>query len=184
MKPESSGKYCHDYKLLGENTMSKKTLIAAAVGTAFAATLGVAPIVSAADSPFAMQSLDRGYMVAQAGKTADGKCGQGKCGGMKAGAAGSNCAAMDADKDGKVSKEEFMKGHEAMFARKDANKDGFIDKDEMGKMTEGKCGEGKCGGDSKEAEGKCGEGKCGGDKKDAEGKCGEGKCGGDKAGSV
>ncbi|MFO7542174.1 MAG: hypothetical protein R6W97_05065 [Thiobacillus sp.] len=138
--------------------MSKKTLIAAAAGSAFAASFGVAPLATAADNPFAMQSLDRGYMVAQAGNMPEGKCGQGKCGGMKAGAPGPNCAAMDADKDGKVSKEEFMKGHEAMFAAKDTNKDGFIDKTEMGKMMQGKCGGMK----AKPMEGKCGQGKCGG----------------------
>ena len=126
---------------------SKKTLMTAAVGSAFAATLGVAPIASAAENPFAMQSLDRGYMVAQTGKTSDGKCGQGKCGGMnKASENKCGAAMMDANKDGKVSKEEFMKAHEAMFSNMDANKDGSIDKTEMGKMMDGKCGEGKCGG--------------------------------------
>lgn len=165
MKPESSGKYCHDYKLLGENIMSKKTLIAAAVGSAFAASMAAAPIASAAENPFALSGLSSGYQVASnhGAKPMEGKCGgmkagEGKCGGMKAGAAGPNCAAMDANKDGKVSKEEFMKGHEAMFATKDTNKDGFIDKDEMGKMMEGKCGGMK----AKPMEGKCGQGKCGG----------------------
>lgn len=43
----------------------------------------------------------------------------------------------DADKDGKVSKEEFLKGAkdatkaEATFAKKDTNKDGFISKEEF-----------------------------------------------------
>jgi len=126
--------------------MSKKSLIATAVGTAFVAGMAAAPIATATDNPFAMQSLDRGYMVAQAGKMGDGKCGQGKCGGMNK-AAENKCGAamMDANKDGKVSKEEFMKAHEAMFSNMDANKDGSIDKTEMGKMMDGKCGEGKCG---------------------------------------
>jgi len=121
---------------------SKKILISAAVGSAFAATLGAAPLASAAENPFAMQSLDKGYMVAQAGKMGEGKCGMGKCGN----------SIMDENKDGKVSREEFTRHHEALFANIDANKDGSIDKDEMGKMTDGKCGaakkpmEGKCGG--------------------------------------
>ncbi|HSO47643.1 MAG TPA: hypothetical protein VLQ68_06885 [Rhizobiaceae bacterium] len=121
--------------------MSKKTLIAAAVGTAFVAGMTAAPFASATDNPFAMQSLDRGYMVAQAGKTAEGKCGQGKCGAMNK-AAENKCGAamMDADKDGNVSKDEFIKAHEAMFATMDANKDGSIDKTEMGKLMQGKCG--------------------------------------------
>ena len=73
---------------------------------------------------------------------------EGKCGGMKAGAAENMAgpAMMDANKDGKVSKEEFIKGHEAMFSKMDANKDGVLDKAEMGKPMDGKCGEGKCGG--------------------------------------
>jgi uncharacterized low-complexity protein len=121
--------------------MSRKTLIAAAAGTAFVASMAAAPVASATDSPFALQSLDRGYMVAQAGKTADGKCGQGKCGGMNK-ATENKCGAamMDANKDGNVSKDEFMKAHEAKFAAMDANKDGSIDKAEMDKMMQGKCG--------------------------------------------
>jgi uncharacterized low-complexity protein len=121
--------------------MSRKTLIAAAAGSAFVASMAAAPVASATDSPFALQSLDRGYMVAQAGKTADGKCGQGKCGGMNK-ATENKCGAamMDANKDGNVSKDEFMKAHEAKFAAMDANKDGSIDKAEMDKMMQGKCG--------------------------------------------
>jgi uncharacterized low-complexity protein len=121
--------------------MSKKTLIAAAVGTAFVAGMTAAPLASAADNPFAMQSLDRGYMVTQAGKTAEGKCGQGKCGAMNK-ATENKCGAamMDADNDGNVSKDEFIKAHEAMFANMDANADGLIDKTEMGKLMQGKCG--------------------------------------------
>ena len=37
--------------------------------------------------------------------------------------------AVDANKDGKISKEEFMKHHEQMFDKKDVNKDGFVDKE-------------------------------------------------------
>jgi len=42
----------------------------------------------------------------------------------------------DSDKDGKISKEEFLKHHEAKFDKKDLNNDGFIDEDEMHKMME------------------------------------------------
>lgn len=128
---------------------NKKTLISTAVGTAFAAALGTAPVASAADNPFAMHALDKGYMLAQAGKMDEGKCGA-----MKAGAAENTCGAamMDTNKDGKVSKEEFMKAHENLFDTMDANKDGVLDKSEIGKMQQGMCGgakrpmEGKCGG--------------------------------------
>ena len=139
--------------------LSKKSLISVAIGSTFAATLGGAPIASAADNPFAMQSLDRGYMVAQADKMGEGKCGgtkgsEGKCGGMKAGEGG-GMSMMDTNKDGKISKKEFTMHHDAMFAKMDANKDGFIDKDEMAKMKDGMV---------KMKDGKCGEAKCGADK--------------------
>ena len=61
---------------------------------------------------------------------------------------------LDTDKDGKISKEEFLaspmakkakdKGGdpEKNFTRLDANKDGFITKDELAKMGKGK-GKGK-----------------------------------------
>lgn len=140
--------------------MSKKTLIAAAAGTAFAASMAAAPIVSAAENPFALTALSSGYQVADStpAKPMEGKCGgamkptEGKCGGMKAGKGKCDAATMDTNKDGKVSKEEFIKAHEAMFDSMDTNKDGSLDKAEMGKMMEGMCGgakkpmEGKCGG--------------------------------------
>lgn len=68
---------------------------------------------------------------------------------------GRGMAMMDTDGDGNVSKEEFMKGHEAKFDQIDANGDGVIDPSEReaymqqkrkGKGGEGMCGEGKCGG--------------------------------------
>ena len=128
---------------------SKKTLISVAVGSAFAASLGVAPMATAAENPFALQSLDKGYMVADHHEAKpkamkEGKCGEGKCGNMKMGEGKCGMAMADTNKDGKVSKEEAMKHHESMFAMMDANKDGFIDKDEMAKGMKAK--EGKCGG--------------------------------------
>ena len=73
-----------------------------------------------------------------------GKGGEGRCG----------LRQMDADGDGKVTREEFMQGHEEMFSVIDANGDGVIDAAEgdahmagkAGCRMEGKCGEGKCGG--------------------------------------
>ena len=79
-----------------------------------------------------------------AGKKDDAKAGEGKCGEGKCG-----MDMMDADKDGKVTKEEFMAAHEKMFAAKDTNKDGALDAAEIKAAKaskEGKCGEGKCGG--------------------------------------
>ncbi len=93
--------------------MSKKSLIAAAAGSAFVAGLAAAPLASAAENPFALSSLSSGYQVAdhhmekekakegkcggakeaemkakegKCGNTAkmkDGKCGEGKCGATK-----------------------------------------------------------------------------------------------------
>lgn len=43
-------------------------------------------------------------------------------------------SSVDQDKDGKISKAEFMKHHENLFDKKDANKDGFLDDNEMHRM--------------------------------------------------
>jgi hypothetical protein len=51
---------------------------------------------------------------------------------------------MDTDKDGKVSKEEFIKQHEDMFAAMDKNGDKVLDQSEMGQM--GQMMEGHCSG--------------------------------------
>jgi uncharacterized low-complexity protein len=72
--------------------MSKKTLIAAAAGSAFVAGLAAAPLASAAENPFVLSGLSSGYPVADnhAAKPVEGKCGgakkleEGKCGGDKA----------------------------------------------------------------------------------------------------
>ena len=152
--------------------MSQKTNLkplAIAVGAALATSLAATTPASAAENPFAMSELSSGYMVAE---MAEGKCGagmkmnkEGKCGGamatdntnaMKEGKCGEGKCGMkmmDTDGDGKVTKDEFMQGHETMFGKMDANGDGVIDADEqsaaMKMMKEGKCGEGKCGASKK-----------------------------------
>ena len=76
--------------------MSKKTMIATAVGSAFVASMAAAPTASAAENPFALSGLASGYQVADnhAGtkeaemkptdkKMPEGKCGEGKCGTAK-----------------------------------------------------------------------------------------------------
>lgn len=120
---------------------NKKTLISVAIGSAFAATLVSAP-VSAAENPFVVQTMDSGYIVADAGKHGDKKTGEGKCGTMKAGegscgnkASEGKCGAAMADinKDGKITQEEWNKHHDAMFEQMDVNKDGVLDDSELKK---------------------------------------------------
>jgi len=134
--------------------MSMKAAIhplSVALGTVLTISLTNTAIVNAAENPFSMKPLSGGYMV-----LAEGKCGEGKCGAGKGKGGEGRCgmARMDADGDGKVTKEEFMQGHEVMFEKIDQNGDGVIDAAEReahmnkmkGFMKEGKCGEGKCGG--------------------------------------
>jgi len=108
--------------------MSKKTLIASAVGSAFIASMAAAPIAAAAENPFALTGLSSGYQVADnhgakpAAKAAEGKCGEGKCGGAKPAAKAA---------EGKC-------GEGKCGGAKPA-----------AKAAEGKCGEGKCGGAKK-----------------------------------
>ncbi len=56
--------------------------IAAALGTTFAVSLAMSPVVNATENPFSMNELSSGYMVAD-GHSAEGKCGEGKCGDKK-----------------------------------------------------------------------------------------------------
>ena len=94
--------------------------VAAAIGTAFAASLAAASVSAADDNLFVAEDMDRGYnLLAEAeGKCGEGKCGEGKCG--------------EGDKDGEGKCGEGKCGE---------GKCGEGDKD-----GEGKCGEGKCGG--------------------------------------
>lgn len=150
------------------------------VAVAIGATLAGGLMLSG--SAFASTPLAQGYLLGAGGgdKTAQGSCGadkkagEGKCGSDKAHEGKCGAAAMDTDKDGKVSRAEFAAAHPDKagdFDKMDADKNGYLD------ATEGKCGEGKCGGDKKAGD----HHMQGGDMKDgkaAEGKCGEGKCGG------
>lgn len=66
---------------------SKKTAVSLVIGSAFAATMAAAPIASAADNPFQMDSLKNGYQVAGVAKGEDDKGGEAKCGEDKGGEA-------------------------------------------------------------------------------------------------
>ena len=116
--------------------MSQKTNLtplAIAAGAAFVTSLAGTTVANAAENPFAMSELSRGYMVAE---MAEGKCGEGKCGGEKKAATEGKCGeGMKATTEGKCGGEKKA-------------------------TTEGKCGEGKCGGEKKATtEGKCGASK-------------------------
>jgi uncharacterized membrane protein len=116
----------NEAKHLGEDIMnmpSKKSIISLAIGSAVAATLGTASIASAGENPFAAQSLEKGYMVAESQK-GDKKYGEGRCG----------MSMADTDNDGRVSRDEHARHAETMFDKMDANRDGYIDKDEANKM--------------------------------------------------
>jgi uncharacterized low-complexity protein len=100
----------------------KHTAIALSVCTTLAAAAGTVQAgLSTDQSPFAMQDLGAGYMVAdshEAGRgekhNAEGKCGEGKCGGEKKRENEGKCG------EGKCGGEKKIE-------------------------KEGKCGEGKCG---------------------------------------
>ena len=138
--------------------MSKNAAIrpfSVALGTVFTISLANTTITNAAENPFSIKPLSGGYMTLAEGKCGEGKCGAGKGGEVSKGGEGKcGMGRMDADGDGKVTKEEFMQGHEVMFEKIDQNGDGVIDAAEReahmnkmkGFMKEGKCGEGKCGG--------------------------------------
>lgn len=66
---------------------SKNNVVSLVIGSAFAASMVAAPLASAADNPFQMDSLKNGYQVAGVAKGEDGKDGEAKCGGDKDGEA-------------------------------------------------------------------------------------------------
>jgi uncharacterized low-complexity protein len=97
---------------------------------ALTSVIGTAGIAHAAGNPFAMPSLNRGYLVA----AADDKAMEGKCGGDKAKAMEGKCG-----------------GDKAKAKPKSKAKEGKCGGDKA-KAPEGKCGSDK----AKAMEGKCG----------------------------
>lgn len=133
------------------NQQARRKPIAAAVGAAFTVNLAMISLAST-ENPFAATDIGMGYQVAEqhAGKS-EGKCGEGKCGANRKPAEGKcgegKCGAgrRDADNDGELTKDEFLKAHEDIFAVMDADGDGAVDGTEMKAAHEGRCGEGTCG---------------------------------------
>ena len=111
---------------------NKKAVLCVAVSSALTAGIHVAPACAAGEL-FSIQTLHKGYMVAYADKVDPNKYGGGKPGGdggPKAAEGRCGMSLMDANKDGKVTKQEFLKHHETIFDQIDANKDGAVDQPE------------------------------------------------------
>ena len=111
---------------------NKKSIISVAISSAFAAALVNGSVASATDNPFVMQSLDKTYLLAYADR-ADAT----KSPGEKASEDKYGMSMVDKNKDGKVSREEFIKHHEVIFDKIDVNKDGFVDKGEADRYAAG-----------------------------------------------
>lgn len=81
--------------------ISKKDVLNIALGGAFVATFSTAAVVNAAQNPFGMKSLDKGYMTAEADMAKDGKAMQGNCGAAKMKAKEGNCSGKKKMKESK-----------------------------------------------------------------------------------
>jgi hypothetical protein len=93
----------------------KRNLISVVAGTVFLLTLSTAA-VSAVDTP-----KESGQNDMKSGDHHSHQCPH-------------KMSSADLDKDGKISKAEFIKHHETVFDKKDVNKDGFLDDAEMHRM--------------------------------------------------
>lgn len=60
--------------------MNTKSNLGLALGSALIATVSMSPVAHAAQNPFALQTLDKGYMTADADMAKDGKTAESKCG--------------------------------------------------------------------------------------------------------
>lgn len=60
--------------------MNPKSTLALTLGSAFIATAGMSPVAQAAQNPFAMQTLDKGYMTAEADTAKGDKAAEMNCG--------------------------------------------------------------------------------------------------------
>ena len=63
-----------------EKFMNTKSTLGLALGSAFITTVAMSPAADAAQNPFAMQTLDKGYMTAEADTAKGGKAAEMNCG--------------------------------------------------------------------------------------------------------
>ncbi|PTQ86109.1 EF-hand domain-containing protein [Nitrosomonas ureae] len=110
----------------------KRNLLSIAIGTAFLVTQFVTPAIAAdttQGSNHQHQSGQHSEHNSHSNTKSEGQHDHGhKC--------EHKMSSVDTNNDGKISKEEFMKHHEAMFDKKDTNKDGFLDETERRSMKE------------------------------------------------
>ena len=102
--------------------LDKRNLISIAIGTVFLLAFS-ATTVSAADAAAKESGQAAGHGDMKSGDHHSHHCPH-------------KMSSADLDKDGKISKGEFMKHHETMFDKKDTNKDGFLDEAEMHRMKD------------------------------------------------
>ncbi|MBY0475971.1 MAG: calcium-binding protein [Nitrosomonas sp.] len=109
----------------------KRNLLSIAIGAAFIVTQFVTPVIAADTAQDSSQQHQSGQHSghSHSDTKSSGEYDHGhQC--------ASKMSSVDTNKDGKISKEEFMKHHEAMFDKKDTNKDGFLDEAERRSMKE------------------------------------------------
>lgn len=119
--------------------MSNKTRVIATIAVLlFAAKTGALSAASAADDSAIVEHSPNNSTIILAYGSSEmeekSKQGYGGDSGKDHGKCGNMMSKIDSDKDGKISKKEFLNYHEDKFKRKDLNNDGFIDKDEMQKL--------------------------------------------------
>lgn len=111
-------------------TTSRKTAMGM-IGAALAGT------VLLSGSVFAVEPLAQGYQVAAADtKTAEGKCGEGKCGSDSSTQAGKT-GNQKAEAEGKCGEGKCGEGKcgDASFSKNDTDKDGFVSRAEFLKVV-------------------------------------------------
>lgn len=107
--------------------LHKRDMIAIVAGTVFLFTFGATTVSAADATKDSGHQHQSGQASSQGDMKADDHHGH-QCQHMM--------SSVDLNKDGKISKEEFMKHHEAKFDKKDTNKDGFLDETEMHGMMD------------------------------------------------